>query len=116
MPASNEKVVTSAFALKRLGPTFQFRTVLGMAGDDLVVLGDGDPTSGDPEIAKDNKSTIYATLDAWAAKLKQRGLTKIDGNLLIRTGIFQPPGACPDWAAKHLKAWYSPGGGRELQR
>ena len=106
MPASNEKIVTSAFALKRLGPNFQFRTVLGMAGDDLVVLGDGDPTSGDPVIAKDNKSTIYAMLDAWAAKLKHRGLTKIDGNLLIRTGIFQPPGICPEWERKHVGTWY----------
>lgn len=49
-PASNMKLVTSAFALDKLGPAFTYRTALfGTIGADgvaskLILRGDGDPT------------------------------------------------------------------------
>src|SRR3954469_24360423 len=47
IPASNLKIVTTSAALDRLGPDFKFRTVLARRGDDLILIGDGDPTLGD---------------------------------------------------------------------
>ena len=52
MPASNQKILTSAVALLTLGPDFIFETKLYFTGDiidsvlngDLIVQGNGDPT------------------------------------------------------------------------
>jgi D-alanyl-D-alanine carboxypeptidase/D-alanyl-D-alanine-endopeptidase (penicillin-binding protein 4) len=47
VPASNLKLVTTAAALERLGAEFKFRTTLNLVGQDLMLVGDGDPTFGD---------------------------------------------------------------------
>lgn len=47
IPASNMKVITTAAALKYLGPDFTYQTVVGLSGDSLVVIGSGDPLLGD---------------------------------------------------------------------
>ena len=91
IPASNAKILTSAIALKRLGKEFKFTTKLAIRGNDLVVIGDGDPTTGDARLAKMKKKSIYATFDEWAEILKQRGIKQIRGNLVIEAGIFQQP-------------------------
>src|SRR5207249_2719120 len=46
LPASNLKLLTTSAALDRLGPDFAFRTALFKHGQDLCLLGDGDPTLG----------------------------------------------------------------------
>src|SRR5689334_1033659 len=51
-PASNLKLFTTAATLDRLGPEHTFNTYLAMDGDDLWVIGTGDPSLGDPKIAK----------------------------------------------------------------
>ena len=43
MPASNLKLVTTATALDLFGPEYRFQTRLGMSGDDLYLIGGGDP-------------------------------------------------------------------------
>src|SRR4051794_25875047 len=48
MPASNMKLVTTAMALDHFGPTHGFGTKLAVAGDDLFLIGGGDPGFGDP--------------------------------------------------------------------
>src|SRR5277367_2624262 len=47
IPASNLKLATTSAALDALGPDFKFHTLLVRVNDDLVVIGDGDPTFGD---------------------------------------------------------------------
>jgi len=107
IPASNQKILTSAVALKRLGPDFQFRTKLATAGRDLVVIGDGDPTTGDARLAEDRKETIYAAFDRWAEALKRAGIRRIEGDLLIRAGTFQGPYSHPDWPTASRQRWYA---------
>jgi len=109
LPASNQKVVTSAVALKRLGEDFRFRTVVEAVGDDLVITGDGDPTTGDPVLAAARGGSIYDEMDAWAAALKSAGLTQIKGDVIIRAGVFGPPRTHPDWPAGDLRKWYGAG-------
>src|SRR5258706_12359420 len=46
MPASNLKLVTTATALDAFGPDRTFTTRLALAGDDLYLLGGGDPGPG----------------------------------------------------------------------
>src|SRR4051794_12304881 len=44
VPASNLKLVTTSAALDTLGPDFRFRTLLVGKGQDLAIVGDGDPS------------------------------------------------------------------------
>ena len=84
VPASNEKLLTTAAALTDLGPDYQFRTVIGTAGRDLVVVGGGDPTisgrftDGDP--------TVY--FRRWAKVLNDQHVTKIAGDLVVDDSFF----------------------------
>lgn len=107
LPASNQKILTSAVALKRLGADFSFHTQLAASGDDLVVYGDGDPTTGDSRLASAANETIYEVLDRWVDTLKAKGVAAVPGNLVIQTGIFQPPMAHPDWPIGQRQRWYS---------
>jgi len=43
IPASTLKAVTTATALQVLGPDYVFETRLFLKGDDLVIVGGGDP-------------------------------------------------------------------------
>lgn len=74
VPASNNKVFTTAAALRKLGPQYQFRTPIvgNISGSELTtlrVIGQGDPTLTSTKLA------------GVARQLKQRGIRKV--NLLI---------------------------------
>ena len=103
-PASNQKLLTSAFALQRLGGGFRFVTGVFLLGDDLVVVGDGDPTLGDPHLAAAAGTTIYADLDRWAAAAaKQTGGRIRDVLLCTRP---DEPGRPTTWPDNQRRAWY----------
>ncbi len=106
IPASNQKILTSAVAIKRLGPEFGFGTKLAMSSDDLVVTGDGDPTTGDARLAAARNETVYATFDRWADALKEKGVRQIS-DLIIRAGIFRGPCVHPDWPVNQRQRWYA---------
>jgi serine-type D-Ala-D-Ala carboxypeptidase/endopeptidase (penicillin-binding protein 4) len=83
-PASLVKLITSWVALNRLGPSFKWKTEFYASGDikdgtlygDLIVKGYGDP--------------YLTTQDLWTilGKLKQRGLKRITGRLLLDDTYF----------------------------
>ena len=50
IPASNMKLVSTGTALHVLGPRFEYRTRLVQDGDTFTLVGDGDPTLGDPDM------------------------------------------------------------------
>lgn len=113
VPASNQKLLTAAFALARLGGNFQFETAAYLVGKDLWVLGSGDPTFGDPRIAKRSGRTIYAELDRWAAAIRKARPRGIDGNIVVFT-CFTPGQAArledfrhPMWPKSQHRNWYA---------
>jgi len=111
-PASNQKVLTTAAAACLLPPDFTYRTVLGMRGDDLVVVGAGDPSIGDPRYARQAGEPVTAVFHSWAQKLKSAGLEEIPGNLLIDDSIFDDRFQPPGWSAQHGDTrWYTAGVG-----
>ena len=69
-PASNQKIVTSAAGLALLPRDFTYHTVLARRGDDLVIIGSGDPAMGDPKMAKAAGEPITQVFDQWADALK----------------------------------------------
>jgi D-alanyl-D-alanine carboxypeptidase/D-alanyl-D-alanine-endopeptidase (penicillin-binding protein 4) len=108
--ASNTKLVTAAAALELLGPGYQFRTPVlargavagGWLRGDLAVVGGGDPNisgrhhDGDP----------LAVFRLWAAELRRRGIRRVEGDVYLVHGRFEPPGVHPDWPRDQLDRWY----------
>ncbi len=104
-PASVQKICTAATALTVLGDDFRFRTVVATYQDDLIVIGDGDPTLGDPVLAAAAGGTIYDALDAWTAAIKDRGASRIAGALVLDDNIFAER-RHGDWPASQRQRWY----------
>lgn len=84
LPASNQKLLTTATALNALGPTHRYETTLsfnGTAGDstlrgDLVLRGSGDPTFGSLELRGTDP------LQRWAERLAAMGVRRVQGRLI----------------------------------
>ena len=82
MPASNQKLWTAAGVHLSLPTDFTFRTQLmttgtlrdGVLSGDLYVIGGGDPTL---------TTTGTHSLDSLAAEIKQRGIDRIAGRVVI---------------------------------
>ncbi|HUU60298.1 MAG TPA: D-alanyl-D-alanine carboxypeptidase/D-alanyl-D-alanine-endopeptidase [Phycisphaerae bacterium] len=112
VPASNQKLLTGALALARLGGDFKFVTAAYLVNGDLWVVGSGDPTFGDPVLAKENKQSIYAELDRWAASIKKASAEGIAGNLIV-CACFDPNQRSPlegfrhpAWPKRQHDKWY----------
>ena len=86
MPASNNKVLTSAVALVRLGPDFRWTTRLSAEGNvedgvlrgNLWVIGAGDPAMA-PRFTQNDPSRTFKD---WASRLREKGVKRIEGNLV----------------------------------
>ena len=109
-PASNLKVVTTAAALKILGPDFRFRTEIraadGPNGTILIVKGDGDPSLGDPKILKANGMDVEQFLQLWVEAVQRAKITKID-RVVVDDRIFEESGVHPIWNKKDLGDWFT---------
>lgn len=106
-PASNFKLLTTATALDLFGPAHLFKTWLATDGDDLCVIGSGDPGTGDPRLAKARGRTPLAMFDAWADALHKRGITRIKGDLVFDDSALEAsPRVHPTWPKSWLLFWY----------
>jgi D-alanyl-D-alanine carboxypeptidase/D-alanyl-D-alanine-endopeptidase (penicillin-binding protein 4) len=111
MPASNNKVLTTAAALIRLGPDYRYETQILVNGDmmegvlkgDLIIVGNGDPTTaprfhdGDP----------FRVFKEWASRLKEKGIRKIDGGIVGDARAFPPPLIGRGWEWDDLAYGYA---------
>ena len=118
MPASNQKLLTSAVALARLGPDFRFSTTLtpvprragvapivdGVLQGDLVVAGTGDPTFSDHA-----RGDAMLPMRALADSLAARGVRRITGRLLAGPDVLPGPTLGFGWAWDDLDYPYSAG-------
>ena len=95
LPASNEKLVTSAAALADWSAAHRFGTELDgpVAGPDAAGVLDGDvylKGLGDPSLKT-------AGLGVFVAKLRSFGITKITGRVLADDGYFDALRTAPSW-------------------
>ncbi|MEM8808823.1 MAG: D-alanyl-D-alanine carboxypeptidase/D-alanyl-D-alanine-endopeptidase [Cyanobacteria bacterium P01_G01_bin.38] len=97
VPASNVKLLTTAAALRHLGPDFTTRTsVYGLDNNGLTTLyvtGGGDPTFGDEQLTD------------LAQQLSQQGLSRVS-NLLAHDGHFPGQRVNPNWEWEDVQAGY----------
>ncbi len=110
MPASNEKIPTTASTLITLGPDFRFKTELlhnGTLTDssiigDIIVRGNGDPTLYN-RFLKDPKDVFRI----WAEDLRSLGVVKITGNIIGDDNAFDDDHIGYGWSFDGLDVWYS---------
>jgi D-alanyl-D-alanine carboxypeptidase/D-alanyl-D-alanine-endopeptidase (penicillin-binding protein 4) len=92
-----------------------FETIIGLRGRDLVIIGDGDPSLGDPQAAEELGIRPLAFLDLWAHALIASGNDSIRGDLIIDATAFDGEPVHPHWEAGDLVKWYgAPVGGLNL--
>ncbi len=106
IPASNLKLLTAAVTLDTYGPEAKFTTTLAVAGDDLVVIGTGDPGLGDPTLAAKNNRTAMSVLDDWATALRHAGIVRIPGDLIVIDTVFDGQLVHPSWSENNRLQWY----------
>ncbi|HXU26119.1 MAG TPA: D-alanyl-D-alanine carboxypeptidase/D-alanyl-D-alanine-endopeptidase [Bacteroidia bacterium] len=96
-PASTMKIITTGSALQVLGKDFRYETLLqysgtfdktsGIINGDLYIKGCGDP-SLNSEYFRKAEDTFYVA-NKWAAILKEKGIKKITGQLVIDNSCFE---------------------------
>jgi serine-type D-Ala-D-Ala carboxypeptidase/endopeptidase (penicillin-binding protein 4) len=109
VPASNQKILTTAVAAERLGWDFRFTTRLLATGPldddgtilgDLVVVSDGDPTINTRHPER------WRAFDDWAAALRAKGVKNVSGSLIGDDNAFAEPGWGIGWAWDNLQYGY----------
>ena len=99
VPASNTKLFTTALALSRLGPDFQFHTQVIQSGRDLVLVGAGDPNLSGRTLPYQPKlpdPAPLAAINQLADEIVARGIRHIQGDIIGDDTAFvyepYPPG------------------------
>lgn len=111
MPASNMKLYTTAAALDRLGPDYQYTTSLyangplrpgGTLEGDLILVGRGDPSiSG--RFYGDSATYVF---DRFAERLERMGVRRVTGRLIGDVTYFDDTRVAPGWEPGNLLWWY----------
>ncbi|MCB0283705.1 MAG: D-alanyl-D-alanine carboxypeptidase/D-alanyl-D-alanine-endopeptidase [Calditrichaeota bacterium] len=111
VPASNEKLYTTASALELLDSTYQFKTEFyqsgkinaGVLDGNLIVRGMGDPSIS----GRFRDSDILAFFKDWADSLKAHGINEIDGDLIGNESFFSGNKLGYGWNWDDEPYWYS---------
>lgn len=106
-PASNQKLLTSAFALVRLGGSYRFTTTVREVKGHLAVVGDFDPVLGDPVLAGQRGESIYRDLDQWAQQVRRKIPGQVVGDILLYRPHPTEPMRHPDWPENQHDRWYA---------
>lgn len=106
-PASNMKVLTTGTAALVLGEDFRFETRLLRRGDNLILVGDGDPALADPRLLADmDDLEPEALLDTLASAAVDAGITSID-TLIVDDRVFDREATPPEWPASQFEKRHS---------
>jgi len=112
LPASTMKLLTTAVALERLGPQYQFSTDVlrdgtvapdGTLHGNLILRGDGDPAlsnrflRGDPD----------APMALLARFVASQGIKRITGDVVGDASGFEPQKIPDGWLARYLQSGYA---------
>lgn len=108
--ASNAKVVTTAACLALLGPNYQFETrffspaapVQGVLEKGLWIVGGGDPCLS----GRFFEGNALAPFEAFAASLRQQGVTRIRGEIVLDDRFFDRELVPENWPKDQLSLDY----------
>ena len=112
LPASNQKLLTTAAALHWLGPEFRYATCVrasGSVGPDSVLRGDLVVNgSGDPSLSRTFGIDPDSVFRSWADSLKARGVARISGSVVGDESTFDQTRLGYGWDWHYLSFWYAP--------
>jgi D-alanyl-D-alanine carboxypeptidase/D-alanyl-D-alanine-endopeptidase (penicillin-binding protein 4) len=108
MPGSVMKIVTVAAAADLLGWDHQFETKVvsaapvdqGVLRGDLVVVGGGDPSISE-------RSDMPGALIAIARRLREEGITRVEGGVIGHDDLFDDDGFGDGWTLDNLPYGYA---------
>ncbi len=106
IPASNMKLITTAAALKYLGPNFEYETRVALYDDTLVVIGSGDPLLGDKDTDDKHGRQAGWILEKIAQALQTRGVREVN-DIVVDTSVFDNQRVHPSWPARDYNKWYA---------
>lgn len=106
IPASNMKLITSSAALHYLSTSYSFETKVGLLGNDLVIVGGGDPLLGDPKRDSYPCQAADALMDKIIEVLQKAGVSDI-GNIIVDASFFDSNRVHPSWPRDQLNQWYA---------
>jgi serine-type D-Ala-D-Ala carboxypeptidase/endopeptidase (penicillin-binding protein 4) len=112
IPASVMKLVTTGAALEILGPDYRFQTRIGYSGKikngtlkgDLIIIGGGDPALGS-EYFQDHYFFPHF-LEVWARSIKNAGIKKVEGNLVMDNSLYDSENIAPTWIWEDMGNYY----------
>ncbi|MEM9928556.1 MAG: D-alanyl-D-alanine carboxypeptidase/D-alanyl-D-alanine-endopeptidase [Bacteroidota bacterium] len=116
VPASVQKVVTTATALDMLGADFTFETTLSYFGQidasgtlngNVYLRGSGDPTLGAPEW--DRTLPMEALLQNWVQVIRAKGIKKINGSIVADPSTIAAAPVPDSWQWNDMGNYYGAG-------
>lgn len=117
-PASNHKLLTAAAALVLMGPDGELQTPFhaspGATQEGALLRGDVVVRAGgDPVFDADGDGSLGSWLDPLLQALQERGVSRIEGDLVLDEGTFQEPSPAPEWPSEdqHWKEYCALSGG-----
>ena len=116
VPASTQKIVTTATALLILGSDFRYPTTLthtgmidqdGILHGDLVIKGSGDPTLGAVQLH--DSLALERVFDHWLKDLRRLGIRQLTGNILADESVFDDEMVPRKWLWEDIGNYYGAG-------
>ncbi|MEL6668039.1 MAG: D-alanyl-D-alanine carboxypeptidase/D-alanyl-D-alanine-endopeptidase [Bacteroidota bacterium] len=115
IPASTQKLITTAAALDMLGSSARFRTRLFVDGEidqgtlkgHIYIVGGGDPTLGSPSM--DEAKDLSEVVDAWATAVRATGIRRIEGYVIGDGSYYGTAGLDMNWPWSDLGNYYGAG-------
>jgi len=114
VPASCQKIISSAAAFELLGNDYHFKTELGFEGavkDSILtgncyLVGYGDPTLGSWRWNSTNETT---TIKNFTAAIKSAGIKRINGNFLCYNRNWESNSTPGGWVWEDIGNYYGAG-------
>lgn len=116
VPASTQKLVTTATALRLLGHDHSYHTAIEYTGrisndgtltGDLYIRGSGDPSLGSARLNDSLK--IENVFSKWHQYILDAGISRIDGNIISDESIFDPEMIPRHWLWEDIGNYFGAG-------
>jgi serine-type D-Ala-D-Ala carboxypeptidase/endopeptidase (penicillin-binding protein 4) len=116
VPASTEKSVVAAAALRMLGPDHRYRTEVrvgsapgpdGVVHGPLVLVGGGDPALGTPDLARVAPTRPRTHLEVLADQVVASGVRHVTGGLVGDSSVWAYQPMAPGWVPGHVNNGHS---------
>lgn len=116
LPASTQKLYTTASAIMMLGSDFRYETMLqhdgnidseGVLNGNLYITGSGDPTFGAAQL--DDTLALDFIFTKWTQVLLDLGVHKINGTIIADERIFDNELVPGRWVWQHIGNYFGAG-------